>query len=124
MWTRLEQGVGMTTQTETLESVHLFLAARLPELQRECPNHDNRGRGFPCFCDQEEGWVPNVTTDGLLEALATKGWRNVTYTFEVAEEKVVRVVCFIDKSPGAAYKVGEAPTTFEALCRAARKALE
>ena len=125
-----------TTETESREALHLWLAERLSELQEKCRNCGGFGRGIyhrevflgkpwpirqpdmhvcpKCF---ERGWMPNVSTDALLEALARKGMERVNLLggHHWSAE-------FLDFGEVKGYGAGATP--FEALCRAARKALE
>lgn len=136
----------MTTETESIE---LTLAKRFESLQQKCIGvqgddwcpecgerstwrmvcaaHDHR-RDKTCPCEGR-GWVPNVTMDGLLEALADRGWyvneisrkKSPHYTFQwdagLSESKV-------DKHGVGAYTSAVGPTPREALMRAAVKATE
>ena len=114
----------MTVQTETLEALHRWLAERLPELRRVYQTHAQRADGQPD--EHSSYWLPNVTTDGLLEALSQRGWAPIwglerTNTHGTASD-TPRWYCALDRQgPGIAK--AEAPTPHEALCRAAKQAL-
>ena len=121
----------MTTETESLEALHLWLATDLPELRhglaeaaKTLPTwHEGR---YLTDEEKERGWVPNVSTDALLEALRKRGVSEVT--FSLADDST-RTVCSLDsfKAKGFKEAIGRsavAETLPEALCRAARKALE
>ena len=119
----------MTTAVESLEALHLWLAEKLPELRRleggmhlhpDVQLHGRSGtaRNMPCEEAGCPGWLTNVTTDALLEALRAQGWHNVVFTFGSV------VICWLDKSPAITHRHSSADTIHEALCRAALKALE
>ena len=103
----------MTTQ----EELHLALAERLPELRLTLLEAYRQPVDYS-DAEIERGWVPNVTTDALLEALRAQGWHNVVFTFGSV------VICWLDKSPAITHRHSSADTIHEALCRAALKALE
>ncbi len=102
----------VTTAVESLEALHLWLAERLMELRLVAEEADAASVVWSAE-EWERGWVPNVTTDGLLEALGGKFVR--IHTLEGIASCRVTV--------GATYE-GRGKTPHEALCRAARKALE
>ena len=123
----------MTTDTETRDAIHLFLAERLPELRNTrcwCGGAGRRAISFlildeyvrtdadyeECRGCQGRGWVPNVTMDGLLEALP----REWTVTFAAG-------TTYIDV-PGRSYGFTDrweaTGRNLDALCAAAKKALE
>ena len=102
----------MTTAVESLEALHLWLATELPELRRYSrkASHFN-SEGSPQY------WVPNVETDALLEALRAQGWPLGNWAMSESHSTV-------SVDDGDRQRHGQAPTFHEALCRAARKALE
>ena len=116
----------MTTETESIAALHLWLATKMPELQQKCAGNDLRDApahhgnryehagGGDCGCGGR-GWLPNVTTDALLEALP-HAWR-ITYNYDNIE---------IRRGPSldSVILAGVKGRDNEALCRAARKALE
>lgn len=72
----------MTTEIESLEAVHLWIAERLPQLRATITHvtDESISVSFPDGTmggmtigdnpvDIARGWVPNVTTDGLLQIL-------------------------------------------------------
>lgn len=76
---------------------------------------------------QGRGWVPNVTTDGLLEALSEKGW--VIRALERTPLTSVHAgawYCALDHRHEVHAGVVEdyGPTPHDAMCAAAKQALE
>lgn len=108
----------MTTKTETLEELHLALAERLPELQLPLLEAYRRPSDYSDAAI-ERGWVPNVTTDGLLEALF-KRFPDASLVIERTELSIEKNVVDGDWLVEGLWK----GTHHEALCRAALKALE
>ena len=117
----------MTTEVESIEALHLWLAEKLPALRltkhsKLCPEY---GRAVKhdhhpiTFC---RGWVPDVTTDALLEALP-RALESQYSGFGIGW-------CERDDGVDLALNSDEVPVWVhgadfhEALCRAARKALE
>ena len=130
----------MTTETESLESVEMALAERFPSM-RQSPYAVGAPYRKPDSILAGRDWVPNVTTDGLLEALWASheirffhDWHPVYGDPDHPEdwkehpEDMYEWVCRLDKN-----NVAPTPethfeefgsTAHEALCRAAKKALE
>jgi len=118
--------VPVRAETETREALHL--AERLPELRRPCSMcfgrgkfdayHDSIGALMPekeCHGCEGRGWLPNVTTDGLLEALP----REWTVTFAAG-------TTYIDVPSlpyGFVARWEAAGRNLNALCAAAKQAL-
>lgn len=115
-----------------LEELHLWLAERLPELRLQCFAQPPSKRHPQC-CRADDsrtecGWVPNVTTDALLEALRRCGFTEVRVRFLTHG----RCGVHLSRSPHedeeaipfytgvGVYDV----SPHEALCRAAKKALD
>lgn len=109
----------MTTETETLEALHLWLAEKLPKLRESCTcfgRDRGAGAGTHAVCDGR-GWVPNVSTDGLFEAMSRLGWMGELQGSPYLAQ-------FRSGGDTAIEGHAEGTTPLEALCRAARKALE
>ena len=110
----------MTTETESLEARHLWLAERLDLWVTASVTGSENLASF------STSRVPNVTTDGLLEALSAAGWAiwgfERTRTDGTAPD-TPRWYCALDRQSGGVAKA-EGYTPHDALCRAARKALE
>ena len=128
----------MTTETETLEALHLWLAERL-NLRRVCPCDPDCTDVETCatcaanhlaVCAQCHGrrWLPEgVTTDGLLEALRTQGISRVTIFMTDPKSGPGlpdRTRVHLLPLRGQVEPWGGGDRFHEALCRAARKALE
>ena len=118
----------MTTAVESLEALHLWLATELPELRLTLLEAYRPPSDYS-DSDIERGWVPNVATDTLLEALRERGWKEIGFGFgfrpHATEPDLVPAVrCSLDKGLTEVPTHASGPTPFEALCRAARKALE
>ncbi len=120
----------MTTETESLEALHLWLATELPELRDGLEYlekvHEDIGGIFFTEAQVERGWVPNVTTDALLEALRAHGVQRVVIfltdpALGPGNPERTRVLLM---QRGSSEPFAGAETAHEALCRAARKALE
>ena len=100
----------MGAGTETLESVEVWLAGRLPGLR--APFSFAEGDG-PDEIEENRGWVPQVTTDGALEALLARNWPVGFWPLNGVIRAKVR-----------ATSQEHAATAHEALCRAAKAAIE
>ena len=110
----------MTTETETLSALHLWLAERLEELR--APFGGTVWSTAPEWAtagSQSRGWVPNVTTDGLLEAMRVAHMGEVL--FDLPGDDETEWTIFLN---GNSLPTASATTPHEALCRAARKALD
>ena len=112
---------------QTLEEVELWLAVNFPEL-REIQSKRTTSLAFDTYEEIARGWVPNVTTDGLLEALTGYKWQ---FRVEIrrscpsySESTVFLHRNWCDGEPDDWHVRSTSPTTHEALCRAAQKALE
>jgi len=122
----------MTTETESLEALHLWLAERLPELQHRrhsmgcseygrAVKHDHAPNDL-CSC-----WVPNVTTDALLEVLSGKWPLTLAwYPKSAVDEAHWQAIVFTVNEDGSGHDgpSGNGTTAHEALCRVAKRALE
>ena len=135
------EGTAMTTETESLEALHLWLATELPELRSPLGFHlhpdvqtnDLSGTARNMSCEEAgcPGWQPNVSTDALLEALRDT-CDEVRFRVKRSEgtyrARLCRLIDTLDGPDAAPYPVviaqADGETAHEALCRAARKALE
>ena len=133
----------MTTETESLEALHLWLATRLLELRRPVnhavpqggpfngqamdfgllPSGEPDGSREHCACG-ERGWQPNVTTDALLEALRQRYVSGETPLSVEIGLGYIAIDVFGDVYEKIREGWDEERPVHEALCRAARKALE
>lgn len=118
----------MTTETESLEALHLWLAERLPELRFIVTKSGDWGDRIPPSMKDHvaRGWAPNVTTDALLEALRAQGITEVKFSMA---DQTTTTICSLDAYKATSFEDGVgrtsvAATLHTALCRAARKALE
>ena len=126
-----------TTETESIEALHLWLATELSELRRQChclgyPGQVGYGYVTDCWacfranahepkCDcDSRGWVPNVETDALLEALRARDDQYAEVDF--IGGSAVWTVSILTRDEKQ--HLANGATAHEALCRAARKALE
>ena len=79
------------------------------------------------LADAERGWVPNVTTDAVLEILLLMGL-DVTYQYDEAarewEERYDVSLATDSADPDTWQKTQFGFTALESLMRAAKKALE
>ena len=111
----------MTTETESIEALHLWLATELRELRLPAEEWDGVPAEYPDAA-VSRGWTPNVTTDALLEALRPLGWVTHFTTYQTLPQ----IICYLTDSLELWAKEvsADGDTPHEALCRAARKALE
>ena len=116
-------------EKETAREVQDWLTEKVPEF-RNYLSDEMKKLWVQDMGGPEREYIPNITTDGLLEALATKGLRVVAFMLEDGERFVevngpmVSLHIETGHVTYATYAEAHGATLHEALCRAAKLALE